>query len=120
MPLRWYPPEYFRNNYYSFKGDVWAFGIVLWEMQTFGTLPYSDLTTSEQVVYNVCAGYKNTIPSTCRPEIEQIMQNCWSDPYTSRPSFPDIVKILENVVESDGDYVDVDNQRIMNAEEKGI
>nr|XP_055052488.1 tyrosine kinase receptor Cad96Ca isoform X1 [Misgurnus anguillicaudatus]XP_055052489.1 tyrosine kinase receptor Cad96Ca isoform X1 [Misgurnus anguillicaudatus] len=120
VPLRWYPPEYFRNNYYSFKGDVWAFGIVLWEMQTFGTLPYSDLTTSEQVVYNVCAGYKNTVPSTCRPEIEQIMQNCWSDPYTSRPSFTDIVRILENIVESDGDYVEVDNQRIMNAEEKGI
>ncbi|CDQ70532.1 unnamed protein product [Oncorhynchus mykiss] len=38
VPLRWYPPEYFRNNYYSFKGDVWAFGIVLWEMQTFGKM----------------------------------------------------------------------------------
>ena len=38
MPLRWYPPEYFKNNYYSFKGDVWSFGIVLWEMQTFGEL----------------------------------------------------------------------------------
>lgn len=38
VPLRWYPPEYFKSNYYSFKGDVWAFGIVLWEMQTFGEL----------------------------------------------------------------------------------
>uniref|UniRef100_A0A3B3BQ11 Si:ch211-167j9.5 n=1 Tax=Oryzias melastigma TaxID=30732 RepID=A0A3B3BQ11_ORYME len=36
VPLRWYPPEYFKNKYYSFKGDVWSFGIVLWEMQTFG------------------------------------------------------------------------------------
>uniref|UniRef100_A0AAY5KIA2 Protein kinase domain-containing protein n=1 Tax=Esox lucius TaxID=8010 RepID=A0AAY5KIA2_ESOLU len=36
VPLRWYPPEYFRNNYYSFKGDVWSYGIVLWEMQMFG------------------------------------------------------------------------------------
>ncbi|XP_042627632.1 fibroblast growth factor receptor 2-like [Cyprinus carpio] len=103
VPLRWYPPEYFRSNYYSFKGDVWAFGIVLWEMQTFGTLPYPDLNTSEQVVYSVCAGYKNTVPNTCRPEIEQVMQ--------------DIVNILESIVESDGDYVNVDNQRIMNAEE---
>ncbi|XP_051719254.1 fibroblast growth factor receptor homolog 1 [Ctenopharyngodon idella] len=118
VPLRWYPPEYFRNNYYSFKGDVWAFGIVLWEMQSFGTLPYPNLSTSEQVVYSVCAGYKNTVPSTCRPEIEQIIQDCWLDPYTSRPSFTDIVKILENIVESDGDYVDVDNQRILNAEDK--
>lgn len=38
VPLRWYPPEYFKNHYYGFKGDVWAFGIVLWEMQTFGEL----------------------------------------------------------------------------------
>ncbi|XP_016335374.1 fibroblast growth factor receptor homolog 1 [Sinocyclocheilus anshuiensis] len=118
VPLRWYPPEYFRNNYYSFKGDVWAFGTVLWEMQTFGTLPYPSLNTSEEVVYSICAGRKNTVPNTCRPEIEQIMQDCWMDPYTNRPSFTDIVKILESVVESDGDYVDVDNQRIMNAEEK--
>ncbi|XP_016149512.1 fibroblast growth factor receptor homolog 1-like [Sinocyclocheilus grahami] len=118
VPLRWYPPEYFRNNYYSFKGDVWAFGIVLWEMQTFGTLPYPNLNTSEEVVYSVCAGYKNTVPNTCRPEIEQVMQDCWLVPYTSRPTFTDIVKILESMVESDGDYVDIDNQRIMNAEKK--
>ncbi|XP_051521887.1 fibroblast growth factor receptor homolog 1-like isoform X2 [Myxocyprinus asiaticus] len=116
VPLRWYPPEYFRNNYYSFKGDVWAFGILLWEMQTFGTLPYPNLNSSEQVVYNICAGNKNAVPSTCRPEIEQVMQDCWLDPYTSRPSFTDIVRILENIVESDGDYVDVSNQRVMNAE----
>lgn len=43
VPLRWYPPEYFKNNFYSFKGDVWAFGIVLWEMQTFGELVASVL-----------------------------------------------------------------------------
>ncbi|XP_026082168.1 fibroblast growth factor receptor homolog 1-like [Carassius auratus] len=118
VPLRWYPPEYFRNNYYSSKGDVWAFGILLWEMQTFGTLPYPDLNTSEQVVYSICAGYRNTVPDTCRPEIENVMQDCWLDPYTSRPAFTHIVKILESIVERDGDYVDVDNQRIMNAREK--
>lgn len=30
------------------------------------------------------------------------MQDCWIDPYTNRPSFTDIVKNLESVVESDG------------------
>ncbi|XP_041097053.1 tyrosine kinase receptor Cad96Ca isoform X2 [Polyodon spathula] len=38
VPLRWYPPEYFKNNYYSFMGDVWSFGILLWEMETLVTL----------------------------------------------------------------------------------
>ncbi|XP_030633976.1 fibroblast growth factor receptor homolog 1 [Chanos chanos] len=107
VPLRWYPPEYFRNNYYSFKGDVWAFGIVLWEMETFGSLPYPTLERSEEVVYHVCAGHRNTGPEGCRPELVQIMQDCWLEPYTSRPSFTDIVRILENVMETDSDYVDV-------------
>uniref|UniRef100_A0A6Q2X7V3 Protein kinase domain-containing protein n=1 Tax=Esox lucius TaxID=8010 RepID=A0A6Q2X7V3_ESOLU len=101
VPLRWYPPEYFRNNYYSFKGDVWSYGIVLWEMQMFGTLPYSNLETSESVVYYICAGYKNKDPDGCRPEILQIMRDCWTEPYTSRPSFTDIVRILENIMEND-------------------
>uniref|UniRef100_A0A3P8Z0I6 Protein kinase domain-containing protein n=1 Tax=Esox lucius TaxID=8010 RepID=A0A3P8Z0I6_ESOLU len=95
------PPEYFRNNYYSFKGDVWSYGIVLWEMQMFGTLPYSNLETSESVVYYICAGYKNKDPDGCRPEILQIMRDCWTEPYTSRPSFTDIVRILENIMEND-------------------
>ncbi|KAL0972728.1 hypothetical protein UPYG_G00193990 [Umbra pygmaea] len=117
VPLRWYPPEYFRNNYYSFKGDVWAFGIVLWEMQTFGTLPYPNLETSEAVVYYICAGFKNTDPEGCRPEILQVMKDCWTEPYTCRPSFTDIVRILENIMENDADYVDVANSRLLATEE---
>ncbi|KAJ7990113.1 hypothetical protein DPEC_G00296950 [Dallia pectoralis] len=113
VPLRWYPPEYFRNNYYSFKGDVWAYGIVLWEMQTFGTLPYSNLGTSEAVVYYICAGYKNKDPDGCRPEILQIMKDCWVEPYASRPSFTDVVRILENIMENDADYVDVATPRLL-------
>ncbi|XP_053095621.1 fibroblast growth factor receptor homolog 1 [Pangasianodon hypophthalmus] len=111
VPLRWYPPEYFRNSYYSFKGDVWAFGIVLWEMQTFGSLPYPNLETSDQVVYHICAGTRNVGPDSCRPEILQIMKDCWLEPYTARPSFTELVSILENIIENDSDYVDVSDQR---------
>ncbi|MEQ2248293.1 hypothetical protein ILYODFUR_017718 [Ilyodon furcidens] len=109
VPLRWYPPEYFKNNYYSFKGDVWAFGIVLWEMQTFGTLPYPNLETSEEVVFHIYMGHKNTNPEGCRPEMLHIMRDCWQEPYTLRPSFKDIVCMLENIMEDDADYVDVES-----------
>ncbi|XP_066537817.1 tyrosine kinase receptor Cad96Ca [Hoplias malabaricus] len=110
VPLRWYPPEYFRSNYYSFKGDVWAFGIVLWELQTFGSLPYPSLETSEQVMYHICSGHRNIGPDSCRPEILQIMKDCWLEPYTARPSFSEIVRILENIIENDSDYVDVESR----------
>ncbi|KAK5869055.1 hypothetical protein PBY51_010017 [Eleginops maclovinus] len=113
VPLRWYPPEYFKNNYYNFKGDVWAFGIVLWEMQTFGTLPYPNLETSEAVMYHICIGHKNTNPVGCRPEILHIMRDCWLEPYTLRPSFTDIVRMLENIMENDADYVDVSSPQFL-------
>ncbi|XP_029527868.1 fibroblast growth factor receptor homolog 1-like isoform X1 [Oncorhynchus nerka] len=109
VPLRWYPPEYFRNNYYSFKWDVWAFGIVLWEMQTFGTLPYPNLEAPELVVRYVCSGQRNSVPETCRPEILQTIRDCWLEPNTQRPSFNDIVRDLENILEDDEDYIKVDN-----------
>ncbi|KAG7478847.1 tyrosine kinase receptor Cad96Ca-like [Solea senegalensis] len=117
VPLRWYPPEYFKNNYYSFKGDVWAFGIVLWEMQTFGTLPYPHLETSEAVVYHICIGHKNTNPEGCRPEILHIIQDSWLEPYTLRPSFTDIVRMFENIIENDADYVDVESPQLLVTDE---
>ncbi|CAJ1065962.1 tyrosine kinase receptor Cad96Ca isoform X1 [Xyrichtys novacula] len=113
VPLRWYPPEYFKNNYYSFKGDVWAFGIVLWEMQTFGILPYPNLESSDAVVYHICIGHKNTNPEGCRPEMLHIMRDCWQEPYTLRPSFTDIVSMLENIIENDSDYVDVESPQLL-------
>uniref|UniRef100_A0A3Q2ZKL0 Tyrosine kinase receptor Cad96Ca-like n=2 Tax=Kryptolebias marmoratus TaxID=37003 RepID=A0A3Q2ZKL0_KRYMA len=109
VPLRWYPPEYFKNNNYSFKGDVWAFGIVLWEMHTFGTLPYSNLETSEEVVYHICMGHKNPNPDGCRLEMLHVMRKCWQEPHTLRPSFTNIVTMLENIMENDADYVDVES-----------
>uniref|UniRef100_A0A8C4X7P9 Protein kinase domain-containing protein n=1 Tax=Erpetoichthys calabaricus TaxID=27687 RepID=A0A8C4X7P9_ERPCA len=69
VPLRWYPPEYFKHNYYSFKGDIWAFGILLWELHTYGCLPYDHLHTSEDVVFHVCSGYRLKNPENCKPEM---------------------------------------------------
>uniref|UniRef100_A0A3B4B7L1 Protein kinase domain-containing protein n=1 Tax=Periophthalmus magnuspinnatus TaxID=409849 RepID=A0A3B4B7L1_9GOBI len=85
VPLRWYPPEYFKNNYYSFKGDVWAFGIVLWEMWTFGE---SDALPVCHVLWDV---------DLCL----HVMRDCWLEPYSLRPSFTDIVRMLECIMEND-------------------
>ncbi|XP_037326980.1 tyrosine kinase receptor Cad96Ca [Pungitius pungitius] len=116
VPLRWYPPEYFKSNYYGFKGDVWAFGIVLWEIQTFGTMPYPDVEKSDAVVYYICIGHKNTNPEGCRPEILHIMRDCWLDLYSMRPSFTDVVRMLEAIIENDADYVNVESDPLVKDE----
>ncbi|KAF7701306.1 fibroblast growth factor receptor homolog 1-like isoform X2 [Silurus meridionalis] len=113
IPCRWYPPEYFKYDFYGFEGDVWAFGIIIWEMQTFGTVPYPNLKTSEEVVSHVCAGHRTQEPAGCRPEMLEMMRDCWQEPYLMRPSFMAIVKSLENILENDRDYVNMDSSPVI-------
>ncbi|XP_035391681.1 tyrosine-protein kinase csk-1-like, partial [Electrophorus electricus] len=47
-----------------------AFGILIWEMQTFGSsVPYRHLKTSEDVALYVSDGCRNSLPEECRAEI---------------------------------------------------
>lgn len=36
IPLRWLSIEAIRDNLYSTQSDIWAFGVVLWEICTLG------------------------------------------------------------------------------------
>jgi serine/threonine protein kinase len=71
---------------YSFKSDVWSFGIVLWELFSYGKIPYagmSNLIVAEKVLN----GYRLTCPENCPEEIYNLMEQCWSVDPIDRPSF---------------------------------
>ena len=38
--FKWTAPEALKNAKYSFKSDVWSFGILIWEMWSYGRSPY--------------------------------------------------------------------------------
>jgi serine/threonine protein kinase len=39
LPICWYAPECIQTFKFSTKGDVWSYGVTLWEMFTFGDNP---------------------------------------------------------------------------------
>ena len=43
FPVRWKSPECLTKHQYSTASDVWAFGVVMYEVLTRGCVPYSDL-----------------------------------------------------------------------------
>ena len=53
LPVRWMAPEtiLYSSRRFSAASDIWAYGVVLWEIFTFGKKPYHDLTNQEVIVF---------------------------------------------------------------------
>lgn len=55
IPVRWTAPEGYHGKH-CLESDVWAFGVLIWEVFTNGKMPYHDLKTSIEVVNKVRPG----------------------------------------------------------------
>ncbi|VDK82656.1 unnamed protein product, partial [Onchocerca ochengi] len=51
IPLRWLSVEAIQRNIYSTKSDVWAYGVVLWEICTLGGFPYPTISDKDLLKY---------------------------------------------------------------------
>ncbi|KAL6063803.1 vascular endothelial growth factor receptor 1 [Balamuthia mandrillaris] len=103
IPLRWTAPEAIESNKFTFKSDVWSFGIVLWELYSFGDTPFSALGVgsntldTEALLRHLKEGYRMPRPEECPEEVYKIMTDCWSLLPQFRPTFKDICLKLQAI-----------------------
>ncbi|KAL9925191.1 tyrosine-protein kinase Btk29A isoform X1 [Glossina fuscipes] len=86
FPIKWAPPEVLNYTRFSSKSDVWAYGVLMWEIFTCGKMPYGRLKNTE-VVERVQRGIILEKPKSCAKEIYDVMKKCWSHTPEDRPSF---------------------------------
>ncbi|XP_064235075.1 muscle, skeletal receptor tyrosine-protein kinase isoform X2 [Aotus nancymaae] len=98
IPIRWMPPESIFYNRYTTESDVWAYGVVLWEIFSYGLQPYYGMA-HEEVIYYVRDGNILSCPENCPMELYNLMRLCWSKLPADRPSFASIHRILERMCE---------------------
>jgi len=86
LPIKWTAPEALRNAEFSNKSDMWSFGILLWEIYSFGRVPYPRIPLGD-VVKHVEKGYQMEAPDGCPPPVYTIMKDAWKLNPKDRPKF---------------------------------
>ncbi|NXC49500.1 FRK kinase, partial [Penelope pileata] len=104
LPVKWTAPEAIRYNKFSVKSDVWSFGILVFEIVTYGKMPYAGMP-GHQVVQMLDKGYRLPRPTTCPEALYELMLQCWSTEPSERPTFEALHCQLEDFFGNDS-YVD--------------
>ncbi len=97
LPVRWMSPEAVGYGKFSSASDVWAFGVTVWEVFSYGVEPFSDMSNMD-----VCEALAQDklptldMPPFAPPVFSDLLHACMQKVPQSRPSMIDLVKMLQD------------------------
>uniref|UniRef100_A0A673ZS39 receptor protein-tyrosine kinase n=1 Tax=Salmo trutta TaxID=8032 RepID=A0A673ZS39_SALTR len=97
IPVRWTAPEAIAYRKFTSASDVWSYGIVMWEVMSFGERPYWDMS-NQDVINAIEQDYRLPPPMDCPTALHQLMLDCWQKDRNARPKFTDIVNTLDKMI----------------------
>ncbi|XP_072932674.1 proto-oncogene tyrosine-protein kinase ROS [Epargyreus clarus] len=93
LPVRWMAVECLVDGVFSCQSDVWAWGVLCWEVLSLGQQPYP-ARTNRQVLTYVRAGGTPDRPPNCPSALYELLQRCWSYSAEARPSFRQCLELV--------------------------
>ncbi|KAM8953589.1 ephrin type-A receptor 3-like isoform 2-T2 [Pelodytes ibericus] len=97
IPIRWTAPEAIAYRKFTSASDVWSYGIVMWEVISYGERPYWEMS-NQDVIKAIDEGYRLPPPMDCPVVLHQLMLDCWQKCRSDRPKFGQIVNILDKFI----------------------
>uniref|UniRef100_A0A8C6YB27 Tyrosine-protein kinase n=1 Tax=Naja naja TaxID=35670 RepID=A0A8C6YB27_NAJNA len=95
FPIKWTAPEAINYGSFTIKSDVWSFGVLLYEIITYGKIPYPGMSNSD-VMAALQRGYRMPCMESCPSELYDIMKTCWKDKAEERPTFEYLQSVLDD------------------------
>nr|XP_055065141.1 tyrosine-protein kinase transmembrane receptor ROR2 isoform X2 [Misgurnus anguillicaudatus] len=89
FPIRWMSPEAIMYGKFSTDSDIWSYGVVLWEIFSYGLQPYCGYS-NQDVMEMIRNRQVLSCPDDCPAWIYTLMLECWNEFPTRRPRFKDI------------------------------
>ena len=68
LPVRWMAPESLSEGLFTPMSDIWSYGVILFEIITFGSFPFQGLSNN-QVLLHIKAGNTLTPPSGIKHQL---------------------------------------------------
>jgi len=120
VPVKWSSPEILSDRIYSFKSDVYAFGIFLVEVVSLGE-PWAGEHLSNRVIGDCIVDpnspkHRPAIPGYCPKQLAGLMRACWADDAKKRPTAKEVSKVLDEFHHSCSDATVDDLARIYEPE----
>uniref|UniRef100_A0A3B5AFY9 receptor protein-tyrosine kinase n=1 Tax=Stegastes partitus TaxID=144197 RepID=A0A3B5AFY9_9TELE len=97
IPVRWTAPEAFQHRKFSSASDVWSFGILMWEVMSYGERPYWDMSNQE-VMKAVADQYRLPAPHNCPAALHSLMLQCWQADRGDRLGFDSLLSSLDRLI----------------------
>ncbi|XP_047735886.1 vascular endothelial growth factor receptor 1 isoform X5 [Hyalella azteca] len=101
LPIKWMSIEAIRDRMFSTQSDIWAYGIVLWELFSLGMAPYPGVDVNPKFLSDLENGMRNAKPKYSNGIIYELMEDCWTAEPSDRPSFSEILARLDHLLHDD-------------------
>ncbi|XP_072037598.1 uncharacterized protein [Amphiura filiformis] len=103
-PIKWVSLETNTKGQCSIEGDVWSYGIVLYEIVTLGGAPYPNME-GRAIIDKLQEGYRMEQPDGCPAEFYDVMRKCWLENPSERPKFHDLYQTFDKMLATESDYL---------------
>ncbi|CAI5442894.1 unnamed protein product [Caenorhabditis angaria] len=97
VPIRWLAPETLVSFLYTRASDIFAFGILCWEVMENGQIPYPDLSIHEVHSKVTKENYRMSLGPETPLGISCVIKRCWLTNPEKRPTSSKLVKVFEKM-----------------------
>ncbi|GMT26579.1 hypothetical protein PFISCL1PPCAC_17876, partial [Pristionchus fissidentatus] len=118
VAIKWLALEALEKQVYNTATDMWAFGVTVWEVLTYGESPYAS-KSPHAIKEMLLNGERLGQPNNCSVELYKVLIDCWLPNPDSRPTFALVKDLLYRYcraphmfvydIERNGPSTDLDN-----------
>ncbi|XP_078603172.1 uncharacterized protein LOC144877142 [Branchiostoma floridae x Branchiostoma japonicum] len=101
LPLKWMSVESLRDGVYTCESDVWSYGVLLWEIASFGEEPryaggpmHPDVCTLLELLRK---GVRLQQPENCPLSVYRIIRSCWIVDPSKRPTPEELFQRIDQM-----------------------